>query len=40
MVAGTCYVVARRLKATLPIRHEVGGYWSKDRHDVDTSVCR
>ena len=23
MVTGTCYVVARRLKATLPIRHEV-----------------
>jgi hypothetical protein len=26
MVTGTCYVVARRLKATLRI-HEVIGYW-------------
>jgi hypothetical protein len=24
MVTGTCYVVARRLKATLPIHHEIG----------------
>jgi hypothetical protein len=24
MVTGTCYVVARRHKATLPIRHEIG----------------
>jgi hypothetical protein len=35
MVTGTCYVAARRLKATLPIRHEVVGYWSQSRLGED-----
>jgi hypothetical protein len=30
MVTGTCYVVARRLKATLPIRHQGGGYCARN----------
>ena len=32
--------VARPLKATLPIRHEVVGYWSKNRLGVDTAIYR
>jgi hypothetical protein len=40
MATGTCYVVARRLRTTLPIRHEVVGYLSKNRLGVDTGVCR
>jgi hypothetical protein len=40
MVTGTCSVLARRLKTTLPIRREVVGYWSKNRLGVETAVCR
>jgi hypothetical protein len=37
MVTGTCYVVARPLKA-LPIRHE-GGCWSRGYCDVSLSIA-
>jgi hypothetical protein len=40
MVTGTCYVVVRPPKAALPIRHEVVGYWSKNRFGVDTAIYR